>query len=70
MATRFSTVGKKPGETAKVFNALAESIGVLSFAPGGVTAFGNHWESWHPEQLCSGEDDPKQSPDNKEARQS
>ncbi len=40
---------KKKGETAAAFNALAEAIAALSFAPGGVTLFGQHWESQHPE---------------------
>lgn len=44
---------KKRGDTAKAFNALAESIAALSFAPGGVSAFGSHWESRHPEQSTS-----------------
>ncbi len=35
----------KPGQTAKAFNQVAESIAVLSFIPGGVTIFGNHWET-------------------------
>jgi hypothetical protein len=41
---------KKRGETAKAFNGLA----ILSFAPGGVRAFGAHWESRHPEQSVPG----------------
>lgn len=41
---------RKPGETDKAFNALAEVIAILSFAPGGVTAFETHWENRHPEQ--------------------
>jgi uncharacterized protein YqjF (DUF2071 family) len=39
----------KKGETAKAFNALAEAIAALSFAPGGVRAFGQHWENQHSE---------------------
>lgn len=39
---------KKSGETAKAFNALAEALAFLSFAPGGVKLFGCHWESHHP----------------------
>jgi len=37
--------GKKAGESANAFNALAEGIAILSFAPGGVRAFGVHWET-------------------------
>ena len=37
------------GETARAFNALAEAIAALSFVPGGVTVFGEHWESTHPD---------------------
>lgn len=36
---------KKKGETAKVANAVADAIAVLSFVPGGITLFGQHWES-------------------------
>lgn len=39
----------KRGDTTRAFNALAESIAMLSFAPGGVNAFGTHWVSAHPE---------------------
>lgn len=37
--------GGKRGETAAAFNALAEGIAILSFAPGGVTVFGQHWDA-------------------------
>jgi hypothetical protein len=36
---------KKKGDSAKAFNALAEGVACLSFAPGGITVFGMHWES-------------------------
>jgi len=36
---------KKEGETAKLFNRLSHSIAVLSFCPGGITIFGQHFES-------------------------
>lgn len=35
---------KKPGESAKAFNALAEGLAILSKVPGGVHLFGQHWE--------------------------
>lgn len=35
--------GKRTGETASAFNALAEGIALASFAPGGVTIFGLHF---------------------------
>lgn len=41
---------KRRGETAEAFNRLAEGVAILSFAPGGVKAFGLHFESRHPEQ--------------------
>lgn len=31
--------------TAEAFNRLAEGIACLAFQPGGVTAFGRHWEA-------------------------
>ena len=39
----------KRGETAQSFNALAEGIAMLAFAPGGVTIFGRHWAAEHPD---------------------
>jgi hypothetical protein len=36
---------KKHGETASAFNALAKGIAALSFVPGGVTTFGQHFET-------------------------
>jgi len=40
---------KKKGETAKAFNALAEGIACLAFAPGGVKFAGMHFEARHPD---------------------
>jgi hypothetical protein len=40
--------GGKKGEVAEAFNALARAIAILSFMPGGVDAFGEHWEAQHP----------------------
>ena len=37
--------GGKPGETAKLFSQAARAIAILSFCPGGVTLFGEHWEA-------------------------
>ena len=39
------TKSEKKGITAEVANAVADSIAVLSFSPGGVVLFGRHWES-------------------------
>lgn len=36
---------KKKGETAKLFNDLAWSIALLSFCPGGITIFKQHYEN-------------------------
>lgn len=36
---------KRKGETAEAFNRLAEGLACLAFAPGGVKAFGQHWEA-------------------------
>lgn len=46
--------GKK-GETAALASALAFSIAVLSFLPGGVTTFGQHLESSSRQQGTEGE---------------
>lgn len=35
----------KKGQTAAAFNALAEGIACLAFAPGGVKRFGLHFEA-------------------------
>lgn len=37
--------GKKKGETARIFNRTAKAIAVLSFCPGGITIFGQHFEA-------------------------
>jgi len=36
---------KKKSETAKAFNAVAKAIAIMSFLPGGITLFNQHWES-------------------------
>ncbi len=40
----------KPGESAAAFNAIACSLAVLSFVPGGVRFCGRHWESHREEE--------------------
>jgi hypothetical protein len=42
---------KKKGETTQMANGLARAIATLSFAPGGVTLFGQHWESVAEENI-------------------
>ena len=37
--------GGKRGEAANAFNRLAEGVGCLAFAPGGVKIFGRHWQA-------------------------
>lgn len=37
--------GGKPGETAKVFNALADGLAVMAFCPGGVTFCGTRYHA-------------------------
>src|SRR5437879_5674399 len=34
-----------PGETADIFNQVAQALAVLSFAPGGVPCFGQHFDA-------------------------
>lgn len=36
---------KKKGETTQMANGLASAIAILSFVPGGITLFGQHWET-------------------------
>ena len=38
-------LGKDEGDTARSFNAVAENLAILSFCPGGIDAFGLHFES-------------------------
>lgn len=42
--------GGKKGETAKAFNALAEGIAILAFAPGGVTFSDMHFRARHDDK--------------------
>jgi hypothetical protein len=37
--------GGRKGEAAKLFNETARALAVLAFVPGGVTIFGQHYES-------------------------
>lgn len=34
---------KRPGESARVFNAVADGLALLAFCPGGVHWRGRHW---------------------------
>lgn len=43
----------KKGDTAKAFSALAEGIAAASFVPGGITVFGQHWESRFGSRIAS-----------------
>lgn len=51
---------KKPGQTAEAFNALAEAIAILSFAPGGVRVFGLEFWASHPEGRHNAEQEATQ----------
>lgn len=42
----------KPGEITHAFNLLAEGIAIASFAKGGVTFMGEHWENDHPDAVA------------------
>lgn len=42
---------KKKGETAYIFNEVADAIAMLSFLPGGIDIFGSHWENKADSQL-------------------
>lgn len=37
--------GGKRGKAAEIFNKLAYTLAIMSFYPGGVRIFGNHWIS-------------------------
>lgn len=49
----FRGEGKQKGKSAEVFNRLAEGVACMAFCPGGITAFGSHWEH------ATGDDVPK-----------
>lgn len=38
----------KPGVTARMFNLVSDAIAVLSYAPGGITIFDDHYETLPP----------------------
>lgn len=40
---------RRKGETAKVFNALAQGLAAAAYQPGGVTFAGRHWCTDHAE---------------------
>lgn len=39
----------KDGEVADAFNKLARGIAILSYCPGGITIFNEHFETQYPE---------------------
>jgi hypothetical protein len=41
---------KKKGEAADLFNGLAHALACMAFLPGGVVAFGQHWEAKPPDE--------------------
>ena len=45
----------KRGQSAAVFNALAEGLAIGAFQPGGVTAFGCHWCTDHDACVAAAE---------------
>lgn len=48
----FRSTGKQQGTSARVFNAVAEGLALLAFAPGGVTLFGRHWQATRAEAVA------------------
>lgn len=43
--TLLADVRKKENAAAEIFNKLALTIAIMSFAPGGIKVFGNHWQN-------------------------
>lgn len=41
----FADAREKKGAAAEIFNKLALTIAIMSFAPGGIRVFGNHWQN-------------------------
>jgi hypothetical protein len=37
--------GARKGDSAKAFNHVARGLAIGAYQPGGVTAFGQHWEA-------------------------
>lgn len=50
--------GGKKGEVTAIFNAVARGIAALSFMPGGIDSFGEHWEARHPDLTPEGPEEP------------
>jgi hypothetical protein len=44
-------LGPKKGDTSKAFTKFVQGVAALSFVPGGVTIFGQHYEATHPDSL-------------------
>jgi phosphopantothenate synthetase len=36
---------RRDGSTARAFNQLGRTLAALAFSPGGISAFGQHWEA-------------------------
>lgn len=45
--------GGEKGEAAQLFNRLAKAIAVLSFMPGGISTFGQHYEAYVREEQAT-----------------
>ncbi|GAB4458672.1 MAG: hypothetical protein Kow0031_39010 [Anaerolineae bacterium] len=49
---------RSPGKTARAVAALTEAVATMAFCPGGVTAFGLHFEAPLPDYLTRTEAGP------------
>jgi hypothetical protein len=54
------------GETAGLANRLAHAIAVMSYAPGGITVFGQHFEARKESRSMAPNDWPPAPPDEPE----
>ena len=43
--TLLADAREKENAVAEIFNKLALTIAIMSFAPGGIRVFGNHWQN-------------------------
>ncbi|GAB4430130.1 MAG: hypothetical protein Kow0031_10890 [Anaerolineae bacterium] len=49
---------RSPGKTARAVAALTEAVATMAFCPGGITAFGLHFEAPLPDYLAPAKTDP------------
>lgn len=52
----------KPGQIAEAFNELARGIAIMSFVPGGITVFNQHYQSTSEAETNENTSEPSAEP--------